>query len=222
MYFQCHYCSYKAARTQVIYEHCRTVHKIKAGKDDVEKLEEVFEKIKQFEIQHGLNQQDLKNVKEFVCWLCNEQFRNNHERTKHELDHLNIYPYVCKICSNAFKLKSALKRHYEQVHKDMELTNSPIEMDSQLASLYAKLRKVEGHLIRMYEEYKEINQVLFQGGKAVKKIRCKKCDDMSSDYVAEFLDHFHTIHGHEFIESTRKMNDVTDNKLEMVPQDTLP
>ena len=202
MYFQCQHCSYKASRTQVIYEHCRTVHKIKAGKDDIEKLEEVFETIKQFEIQHGLSQQDLTNVKEFVCWLCNEQFRNNHERTKHELDHLNIYPYVCKICSNAFKLKSSLKRHYEQVHKDMELTKGSIEMDSHLASLYAKLRKVDGHLIRTYEEFKEMNQVVFQGDKAVTKIRCKKCDDLASDSMAEFLNHFHTLHGHEFIEST--------------------
>ena len=177
--------------------------------------------MRNIETQNDLSQQHLKNLKEFVCWLCNEQFRNNHERTKHELDHLNICPYVCKICSNAFKLKSALKRHYEQVHKDIELTNSPIEMDSHLASLYAKLRKVEGHLIRTYEEFKEMNQVVFQGGKAVKKIRCKKCDDLASDNIAEFLDHFHTLHGNEIIESTREMNNINDNELEMVPQDTL-
>ena len=41
------------------------MHKIKGCKDDVERLESVFEKIKQFEIQHGLNRQDLKNIKEF-------------------------------------------------------------------------------------------------------------------------------------------------------------
>ena len=56
-----------------------------------------------------------------------------------------------------------------------------------------------------------MNQVVFLGGKAVKKIRCKKCDDLESDSIAEFLDHFHTLHGHEFIESTRKVNNVNVN-----------
>ena len=212
-HFQCKHCSYTAARTQTIYEHCRTVHKIKAGKDDVERLEDVFEKIKQFEIQHGLNRQDLKNAKEFICWLCNEKFRNDRERSKHELDHLNMFPYVCKVCSNVFKEKRGLKRHYEQVHKDKELANCTIEMDPQIASLFDKLKRIEGHLIRTYQEYKEMNHVVFQKGKAVKKIRCKKCNDSTSDNIAEFLDHFHTIHGHEFIESTSKGTIANDNEL---------
>ena len=186
---------------------------MKAGKDDIQKLDDVFDKIKQFEIQHGLNQQDLKNTKEFICWVCNEKFRNDRERTKHELDHLNIYPYICKICSNVFKEKRGLKRHYDQVHKNKELANSPIEMDPQLASLYNKLKKIDGPLVTTYQEFKEMNHVVFQEGKAVKKIRCKKCDDSTSDNIAEFLDHFHTLHGHEFIESTSKGNNSNDNEL---------
>ena len=132
-----------------------------------------------------------------------------------------MYPYECKICSNTFKLKNALKRHYEQVHQDMELTNSPIEMVPHLASLYAKLRNIEGHLVKTYEEFKEINQVVFKDDKALKKIRCKKCDDTTSDNIAEFLDHFHTFHGHEFIQSTSKGNNENDNESNTAPQETL-
>ena len=169
----------------------------------MERLETVFEKIKQFEIQHGLNRQDLKNIKEFVCWICKEQFRNNHDRTKHELDHLNMYPYECRTCFHRFKLKNALKRHYEQVHQDYDLMNSPIEMVPEQSALYSRLRQIPGHLVaQTYQEYKELNQVVFKNdGKAMKKIGCKKCGDKSSDNMAEFLDHFHSTHGKEFVSS---------------------
>ena len=175
----------------------------------MQRLEPVFEKIKQFEIQHGLNRQDLKNIKEFVCWICKEQFRNNHDRTKHELDHLNMYPYECKTCLNRFKLKNALKRHYEQVHQDSELMNSPIEMVPELSALYTRLRTIPGQLVETYQQYKEMNQVVFKNEKALKKIRCKKCGDTSSDNIAEFLDHFHTSHGHEISEPVRQEMDTS-------------
>ena len=181
----------------------------------------MFEKIKQFEIQHGLNRQDLKNIKEFVCWICKEQFRNNHDRTKHELDHLNMYPYECKTCLNRFKLKNALKRHYEQVHQDYELMNSPIEMVPELSGLYARLRRIPGNLIETYQQYKEMNQVVFKNDKPLKKIRCKKCGDTSSDNIAEFLHHFHTAHGHEFSESSLQGNDPIADIVGGPPQDTL-
>ena len=181
----------------------------------------MFEKIKQFEIQHGLNRQDLKNIKEFLCWICNEQFRNNHDRTKHELDHINMYPYKCQICSNTFKLKNALKRHYEQVHQDLELMNSPIEMVPELASLYARLRKIEGRLVKEYQEFKEMNQVVYKDDKALKKIRCKKCGDTTSDALAEFLDHFHTAHGNEFVPSTSQEKDGNVDGTKVAPQETL-
>ena len=163
----------------------------------------------------------MKNIKEFLCWICNEQFRNNHDRTKHELDHLSLSPYECKICGHTFKLKNALKRHYEQVHQDMELTNSPIEMVPELASLYSKLRKIEGHLVKTYQDYKEMNHVVSKDDKALKKIRCKRCDDTTSDSIAEFLDHFHTLHGHEFIQSTSRGNDENENASKNPPQETL-
>ena len=124
-----------------------------------------------------------------------------------------MFPYICKLCSNVFKEKRGLKRHYEQVHKDKELANGPIEMDPQLASLHAKLKNIDGHLVETYQGFKEMNHVVFLKGKAVKKIRCKKCDDSTSDNIAEFLDHFHTVHGHEFIESTIKGNISNENEL---------
>ena len=132
-----------------------------------------------------------------------------------------MYPYKCQICSNTFKLKNALKRHYEQVHQDLELMNSPIEMVPELASLYARLRKIEGRLVKEYQEFKEMNQVVYKDDKALKKIRCKKCGDTTSDALAEFLDHFHTAHGNEFVPSTSQEKDGNVDGTKVAPQETL-
>ena len=132
-----------------------------------------------------------------------------------------MYPYECKTCLNRFKLKNALKRHYEQVHQDYELMNSPIEMVPELSGLYARLRRIPGNLIETYQQYKEMNQVVFKNDKPLKKIRCKKCGDTSSDNIAEFLHHFHTAHGHEFSESSLQGNDPITDIARGPSQDTL-
>ena len=212
--YKCKHCHYQGTQPQRIYEHCRTVHKIDGGRNDCEKIESDFEKIREFEIQHGLNRQDVKVAKEYVCWLCKKVCQSNLVLLKHELAHLNLSPFECTFCPSKFKEKVALQSHLDKKHGE-KISASSVRGNPVVMALFERVKRIPPNLIEIYQEYKDLNPTVVgnsNGQKTVNNLSCRKCVNGSSENIAAFLDHFHNAHGYEFAsendEVTNSMDDI--------------
>ena len=217
--YKCKHCHYCGTQPQKIYEHCRSVHKFPGGKKDVEHVEEDFARIREFETQHGLNRQEFKASREFLCWLCKKDCQSNQGLLKHEFGHLNLSPFECKKCYMKFKMKVLLQSHLDKRHNE-KVSASVIDGNPQIMNLYERVRKIPSNIVEVYNEYKNCNPTVIEeknGEKRVNSVSCKKCQFSSSNY-AEFLDHFHKIHGYEFSHLHQPISNVVES--EVVPDPT--
>ena len=182
--YKCRHCTFVVTQPQKIYEHCRNVHKLKGTKSDVERLEQEFERIRDFEVQHGIGRQTVTkptNVSAKMCWLCNEYFEKKHLLQIHELKHLELKPFVCtyKDCQMAFNLGKSLCHHLLKCHGDTSEWNDDSHT---LFKLYKKVRDVPGSVLKQFDEFKDTNN------------KCLKCQDQFPS-LAHFYDHFCQSHG---------------------------
>ena len=215
--YKCKHCHYQGTQPQRIYEHCRTVHKIDGGRNDCEKIESDFQKIREFEIQHGLNRQDVKVAKEYICWLCKKVCQSNLVLLKHELAHLNLSPFECTFCSSKFKEKVALQSHLDKKHGE-KVPASAVKGNTGVLALFERVKRIPPNLVEVYQEYKELSPTVVgssNGQKTVNTLSCRKCVNGSSENIAAFLDHFHNAHGYEFAsENDEVMNNADDIDME--------
>ena len=72
--YKCRHCHFQGTQPNRVYSHCRSVHKFKGTKADVEEVPEEFARIHEFETQHGLNRKEVKAATEYKCWLCKRDF----------------------------------------------------------------------------------------------------------------------------------------------------
>ena len=211
--YKCKHCHYCGTQPQKIYEHCRSVHKFPGGKKDVEHVEEDFARIREFETQHGLNRQEFKASREFLCWLCKKDCQSNQGLLKHEFGHLNLSPFECKQCGMKFKMKVLLQSHLDKRH-NVKVSASIIEGNPEIMSLYERIRKIPQNIIEVYDEYKNPDPVMVlddrNSDKRLMSVCCKKCQQSNLTY-AEFLDHFHKIHGYEFSHLQQQISNVIES-----------
>ena len=211
--YKCKHCHYQGTQPQRIYEHCRTVHKIDGGRNDCEKIESDFQKIREFEIQHGLNRQDVKVAKEYICWLCKKVCQSNLVLLKHELAHLNLSPFECTFCSSKFKEKVALQSHLDKKHGE-KVSASAVKGNPDVLALFERVKRIPSNLVEIYQEYKELSPTVVgssNGQKTVNTLSCRKCVNGSSENIAAFLDHFHNAHGYEFASENDEVTNNTDD-----------
>jgi len=213
--YKCKHCHYCGTQPQKIYEHCRSVHKFPGGKKDVEHVEEEFARIREFETQHGLNRQEFKASREFICWLCKKDCQSNQGLLKHEFSHLNLSPFECNQCGMKFKMKVLLQSHLDKRHNE-KVSASVIEGNPEIMRLYERIRKLPSNIIDAYNEFKNADSSMEErsGEKRSILVSCKKCQTANLNY-AEFLDHFHKSHGHQFTHLQQQLDNV------IVP-DTVP
>ena len=218
--YKCKHCHYQGTQPQRIYEHCRTVHKIDGGRNDCEKIASDFEKIREFETQHGLNRQDVKVAKEYVCWLCKKVCQSNLVLLKHELGHLNLSPFECAFCSSKFKEKVALQSHLDKKHGE-KVSASSVRGNPDVLALFERVKRIPPNLIEIYQEYKDLSPTVVgssNGQKTVNTLGCRKCVNGSSENIAAFLDHFHNAHGYEFASEN---DEVGGNNMEELDMDEM-
>ena len=205
--YKCKHCHYCGTQPQKIYEHCRSVHKFPGGKKDVEHVEEEFARIREFETQHGLNRQEFKASREFLCWLCKKNCQSNQGLLKHEFSHLDLSPFECKQCGMKFKMKVLLQSHLDKRHNE-KISATIIEGNPEIMGLYERVRKLSTNSIDTYNKYKDSDSSMDEKTGEKRLVMCKKCQITGLNY-AEFLDHFHKTHGNLFNHLQQETNDVT-------------
>ena len=206
--YKCKHCHFQGTQPNRVYSHCRSVHKFKGTKADVENVPSEFARIHEFETQHGLNRKEVKAATEYKCWLCKRDFVKNQSLMQHEFGHLNLSPYECDHCDRKFKKNALLNNHLDKSHNDKRPADS-IKPNPGVMALYHRVRKINNKLVEVYEEYKDMKPTVVEntnGCKTVNTISCKKCVNGSSANIAAFLDHFHNSHGHEFSNLIEEIN----------------
>ena len=190
--YKCRHCNFVATQHNRVYEHCRSVHKLKGGKADVETVNHELERIREFEVQHGIGRKSVIRIKDTTkkyCFLCNEYFEKKEYLVKHELQHLDLRPFVCSVqdCQIAFNVEKNLKRHLVGVHGESEVDFPKSKIDSQgLVMLYERVRTIPSKMLKIYDQFKSNS-------------KCVKCSaPIAFPSLAHFYDHFHSLHGHEF------------------------
>ena len=117
----CNICSLRFEDVKSLSLHLK-IH-TEAEKDTIKiahsKKEEkgLFSNIDNFD-QHNINNskkptsviKDLKS-NEYICSLCNKQFKWKHSLIEHKIIHSDNNPNVCKICGAKFTRSSSLKEH---------------------------------------------------------------------------------------------------------------
>lgn len=58
-----------------------------------------------------------KNKWFFYCKLCDNMFRQFDSIKSHLNQHMNIYPYVCKVCFKKYTNRKAATTHLRNIHK---------------------------------------------------------------------------------------------------------
>ena len=212
--YKCKHCHFQGTQPNRVYSHCRSVHKFKGTKADVENVPSEFARIHEFETQHGLNRKEVKAATEYKCWLCKRDFVKNQSLMQHEFGHLNLSPYECDHCDRKFKKNALLNNHLDKCHNDKRPADS-IKPNPGVMALYHRVRKINSKLIEVYEEYKDMKPTVVEntnGCKTVNNFSCKKCVNGSSANIAAFLDHFHNSHGHEFSNLIEEINTTTEEE----------
>ena len=191
--YKCKHCSYVAKQPNRIYEHCRDVHKLKGDRSDVQELEHEFERIREFETQHGIYKKKVKTINGDTkkhCWLCGKYFEQKERLEIHEMTHLELKPYQCSDCDSVFMSKKNLKDHLKIVHNQDFVKEC--EQSEHLA-LYEKLRNVSSSVLKSYEAFRVIetkdSETVLQCSK------CDKCHDFPT--MAHFYNHMDDVHGSE-------------------------
>ena len=216
--YKCKHCHFQGTQPNRVYSHCRSVHKFKGTKADVENVPSEFARIHEFETQHGLNRKEVKAATEYKCWLCKKDFVKNQSLMQHEFGHLNISPYECDHCDRKFKKNALLNNHLDKSHNDKRPADS-IKPNPGVMALYNRVRKINAKLIEVYQDFKDMKPTVVEstnGGKTVNTISCKKCVNGSSANIAAFLDHFHNAHGHEFSNLIEEINATTEEDVSSV------
>ena len=184
--YKCRHCSFSGTQYNRIYEHCRTVHKVSGDKSQIEIVAKEMERIKEFEIQNGLNRKEVIRIKDKSkkhCFLCNEYHEKKEYLVKHELEHLKLRPFVCEVegCGIDFNVEKNLKRHLLGVHGKSSQNLKPLE----LVMMYERVRTIPLCLLQVYDQF-------------YRDSGCVKCQYLKLPTLAHFYDHFHTVHSGDF------------------------
>lgn len=64
------------------------------------------------------NEKDLQaNSKLFICNICNKQFKNSTNLSRHKRRHTEDRKYECKVCQKRFFRKDHLSVHFIKIHR---------------------------------------------------------------------------------------------------------
>ena len=198
--YKCKHCSYVAKQPNRIYEHCRDVHKLKGTRADVIEIAHEFERIKEFETQHGIYRKKVRVDKESQkhCWLCNKYFEKRDRLEIHELAHLDLKPYVCHVknCSCSFICKRHLKDHVKAAHGESEIPEDCTNED--LLDLYQRLRKIPGSVLKIFGKSKSVENL----DSNTRIFYCSLCTKGSGSFetTGHFYQHMSRVHEEEISE----------------------
>ena len=153
--YKCRHCEYSASQPSRIYEHCRTNHKLGGGKSNLEMIQTEVDRIKEFEIQYGINRKPVPiRAHDYHCWLCGMEFLGKSGLLSHEWAHLDLRPYYCNHCDSKYRTKYALQGHIEKIH-GIKIKCKEIRENPEIFSLYERARQINKSRI---EKYKELYQ----------------------------------------------------------------
>ena len=192
--YKCKFCKYVAPQRQRVYEHCRSVHKSFGGRQDVEEVESELQRIREFERQQGLDRKSVPSTTGFKCWLCSDYFISNSSLMKHELGHLELWPYQCQDCSTRFNMKALVVTHCKQVHgKRVDIKK--VVGDKDKLELHQKVRKIPRQRIEKFKKFVAMKPTVIPSikGLSCNPYGCTECRDSFAN-LAEFYYHFDQIH----------------------------
>ena len=174
----------------------------------MEDIESELQRIKEFEIQHGLNKRTPPSTKGFICFLCNATFVSSSALMKHECAHLELLLFECpeESCRMKFICKSILLAHHRKVHF-VALEGKDIHGNQSLIDLYHRVRTIHKHRIEKYKEFVVLKPQVITDVKEgpeeeeptcnsinCNPYSCSQCSKSTFGSLAEFYYHFHHEH----------------------------
>lgn len=62
---------------------------------------------------HGTNRSKTRKLssKQFMCEVCNKQFRRKHSFVEHQFIHTGEKPFACNVCNTSYSRRGSLNRH---------------------------------------------------------------------------------------------------------------